>query len=235
MSVGRRHRLSVPGADYMEPEAYRQLPIPAWLDLNCPRCSYPLRGLPEHRCPECGLRFDIEQLLTTATPLRPPRIGPDTRPVPDLGLLCARCDSSLRGVREDRCPACGEPFDLAAAIPDDVWPDLTTGLGPLEGELIFAHLRDAGIPCRLARLGGRMDAILGHGAIGPGGAVLRVRRDYYLDALHVLQNIPDPELPSWRCDRCGECVPGNFDVCWNCQTAKGNDSAEPGTPPRTQP
>ena len=22
--------------------------------------------------------------------------------------------------------------------------------------------------------------------------------------------------PEWKCDRCGEMVPGTFDVCWNC-------------------
>ena len=23
----------------------------------------------------------------------------------------------------------------------------------------------------------------------------------------------------WRCAKCGEMVPGNFDVCWNCSSA----------------
>jgi len=26
--------------------------------MNCPSCGYDLRGLPEHRCPECGRPFD---------------------------------------------------------------------------------------------------------------------------------------------------------------------------------
>ncbi len=26
--------------------------------LHCPRCDYDLRGLPEDRCPECGIPFD---------------------------------------------------------------------------------------------------------------------------------------------------------------------------------
>ena len=26
--------------------------------------------------------------------------------------------------------------------------------------------------------------------------------------------------PDWRCPSCGETVPGNFDVCWNCQTSR---------------
>jgi hypothetical protein len=38
------------------------LPIPD-LGLCCPRCRYVLAGLPQHRCPECGLEFEMEDLL----------------------------------------------------------------------------------------------------------------------------------------------------------------------------
>lgn len=31
-------------------------------DVACPRCGYNLRGLTTPRCPECGFRFDFEQL-----------------------------------------------------------------------------------------------------------------------------------------------------------------------------
>lgn len=31
--------------------------------LNCPKCDYLLRGLPEQRCPECGEAFDRGRLL----------------------------------------------------------------------------------------------------------------------------------------------------------------------------
>lgn len=30
--------------------------------LTCPLCDYDLRGLPEHRCPECGHAFDPDEL-----------------------------------------------------------------------------------------------------------------------------------------------------------------------------
>lgn len=30
--------------------------------LRCWECNYDLTGLPEHRCPECGTKFDPEQL-----------------------------------------------------------------------------------------------------------------------------------------------------------------------------
>ncbi len=35
---------------------------------RCPRCRYPLRGLPaEHACPECGLRYDQDCLYYRAS------------------------------------------------------------------------------------------------------------------------------------------------------------------------
>ncbi len=33
-------------------------PLPGTEERYCRRCSYPLRGLPEQRCPECGQAFD---------------------------------------------------------------------------------------------------------------------------------------------------------------------------------
>lgn len=31
----------------------------------------------------------------------------------------------------------------------------------------------------------------------------------------------DEHAAGWKCSVCGEAVPGNFDVCWNCQTPRG--------------
>ncbi|MFW6060913.1 MAG: hypothetical protein ACODAQ_12100, partial [Phycisphaeraceae bacterium] len=38
------------------------LPVPD-LGLGCKRCGYPLAGLTEHRCPECGRPFTLEEYL----------------------------------------------------------------------------------------------------------------------------------------------------------------------------
>ena len=31
------------------------------------------------------------------------------------------------------------------------------------------------------------------------------------------------ELAEWQCAACGESVPGNFDLCWNCETVRGKE------------
>ncbi len=205
----------------MDLEAYRALPIPMWLDLSCPKCAYPLRGLPEHRCPECGHEFNIDDLVRSGTPLRPPEITARTRPVPDLGFTCRKCDYPLKGLRGDRCPECGESFNLTDFIPPEPWGQIAGAATTTETLLIFSHLRSLGIPCTLddmsAPLGTRgADVILGDTR-----KLLRVRRDYYLDALAAIIAATEPPDQPWTCPNCSEEVPGNFEVCWKCQHAKG--------------
>jgi len=41
-----------------------------------------------------------------------------------------------------------------------------------------------------------------------------------------------PAGPAWACPKCGETVPGNFEVCWNCLTGRGGEPPpEPPPPP----
>jgi len=215
--------LLAPGLEnVMDLDAYRSLPIPQWLDLNCPKCAYPLRGLPEHRCPECGQAFDIDDLVTPSTPLRPPEITSRTRPVPDLGLACGQCDYPLRGLPGDRCPECGEPFDLEDAIPPEPWVEVTGGASSTETMLVFSHLRSLGIPCMLDDVAGSLGAKGADVILGDTRKRLRVRRDYYLDALAAITDATkEPGLP-WTCPNCSAEVPGNFEVCWKCQHSKGD-------------
>ena len=44
------------------PVDLNQLPIPDW-GLRCPTCSYLLKGLPSHRCPECGTQLPMAGLV----------------------------------------------------------------------------------------------------------------------------------------------------------------------------
>ena len=61
------------------------LPIPDW-GLICPKCRYPLVGLPAHRCPECGTEFDMADVVQTWHRLRDPRFTGHELPLPDFGL-----------------------------------------------------------------------------------------------------------------------------------------------------
>jgi hypothetical protein len=43
----------------------------------------------------------------------------------------------------------------------------------------------------------------------------------YDEAMTLLKGVATPAPPArsdWRCPKCGETVPGNFDKCWNCST-----------------
>jgi hypothetical protein len=204
----------------MDVDAYRALPIPEWLGLNCPKCDYPLRGLPEYRCPECGLQFNIDDLVTPTTPLRLPNITAKTRPVPNLDLECRKCAYPLRGLPDDRCPECGETFDLEDFIPPGQWVEAPGSASLTESILLFSHLRSLGIPCLFEDLKGPLgirgaDVLLGNKQVS-----LRVRRDYYFDAVDAVINAAEGSDTPWTCPNCSEKVPGNFDVCWKCQSPK---------------
>ncbi len=49
-------------------------------------------------------------------------------------------------------------------------------------------------------------------------------------ATEVVEEMPGAEsvsaCPNWKCRKCGEMVPGNFDVCWKCLTTKAGEQAE---------
>jgi predicted amidophosphoribosyltransferase len=80
-----------------------ELPIPDW-GLLCPHCSTPVAGLQEHRCGNCGDRFNLLQLIARH------------RPIPDVGLRCPGCDYNLAGLLGSRCPECGRWFVLSEVI-----------------------------------------------------------------------------------------------------------------------
>ena len=80
---------------------------------ECPRCRYPVEGLPGPICPECGYQ-------------RPPPPKPDTRPrivqlreVARIKMLrCRHCKAPLELLRDDgRCAGCGVVYDFPDARP----------------------------------------------------------------------------------------------------------------------
>lgn len=198
-----------------------QLPIPDW-GLECPGCRYPLRGLPSHRCPECGAELDIPSLVGPWTRLRDPWYHGDESPLPDFGLACATCDTELAGASRNACPNCGETFDLQALRPRASWFLIdarfcgSVALPALQVLLTTELVPHIPVEERTVR-----EIYGGHNAFF---TRLRVPSEFYFDVLALLQQARrDIEAAhqrgaagDWVCTQCREENPGNFDLCWNC-------------------
>jgi FlaA1/EpsC-like NDP-sugar epimerase len=61
-------------------ERARRLQASAGKALFCPKCGYNMTGLYESRCPECGERFTLDQLLAAQQPYRIEDIIPPGNP-----------------------------------------------------------------------------------------------------------------------------------------------------------
>lgn len=48
-------------------------------DIECPGCGYSLRGLPNDRCPECGVRIDTATIMYCSEPLELASFGRSAR------------------------------------------------------------------------------------------------------------------------------------------------------------
>lgn len=213
-------------------------PIPE-LGLTCASCDYPLTGLEGCRCPECGETFELADLLadlrdvdyapkvpavSTEPPdhhiaRRKPSFTGRERPLPDFGLACGRCGADLTGSMGHACLQCGEPFELDDLDDQDGWVDVLGFIRPEVGPAARSILYAAQVPylAPTSPLEGLHLGIL----VKP---QLLVPRDFFFDALHTLaaaKPIDEPadlDAPDWECPTCGELVPGNFEVCWNCET-----------------
>ena len=204
-----------------------RLPIPDW-DVHCPRCGYPLRGLPEHRCPECGARFRMQDVVHTWTRLRDPFYTGHESPLPDFGLRCTRCGQSLAGAVGGRCPHCGEPFDIGHFRPPGDWFVIDESLAdPLPLAAAEVLLANHYVP--FVRLDERrpVELYLGSRAVG---SRLRVPSEFFFDVLYLLRRTRDEmqharasAATPWGCPSCGETVPGHFEQCWNCQSPRPGD------------
>lgn len=202
-----------------------QLPIPDW-GLNCPKCRYPLRGLPSHRCPECGNDLDIPSLIGTWTCLRDPRFTGTEVPLPDFGLTCGSCDAELAGATSLACPSCGRPFDPGLVRPHGKWFILDAGLcGPLPIPGVQAMLAAESVPYTPVQEKSVAEIYGGHSILF---TRLRVPSEFYFDVLWLLQRAKREMAEAraaagteeWTCSRCGEANPGHFEVCWNCEGVK---------------
>lgn len=205
--------------------AYDQLPVPDW-GLTCPQCSYPLKGLPAHRCPECGSEFDVESMVQPWTRVRDPRFTGAERPLPNFDLDCASCGAALAGAEADTCPACAAPFELTAILPERPWfivdADLAGSL-PIPGvQALFGAEHVPYVPIKERSVS---EIYGGHAMTF---SRLRVPTEFYFEVLWLLARAradfaaarAAAEGPEWTCVECGEGNPGNFELCWNCETPR---------------
>ena len=198
-----------------------QLPIPDW-GLLCPSCGYPLRGLPGHRCPECGQKIDIQELVRPWTRLREPRFTGRELPLPDYGFTCRACAGPLAGATSWACPHCGTAFDLQAAQPREQWFVLDRGLCrelPIPG--VQALLSSEHVPHVAVNEMTFSEIYGGQGILADR---LRVPSEFYFEILWLLRRARADLLAvrsagpraGWVCPRCGEKNPANFELCWKC-------------------
>lgn len=203
-----------------------QLPIPDW-GLTCPHCDYLLRGLPEHRCPECGHTLSMAKIVHTWTRVREPRLTGGELPFPDYGLNCVMCHAALAGATAFACPTCGVAFDPQSWRPigdmfvAQEW--MTAGLNMMAVERV---LLDEYIPHVARESGKSVGELYGFAAVSVTerrvhlaiscefffdfwAAILEERKHW--DAIREARN-----GPPWQCLACGEECPGNFAVCWKC-------------------
>jgi hypothetical protein len=190
-----------------------QLPIPDW-GLECPRCRYLLKGLPTHRCPECGTEVHVPSLIRPWTPLRPPRFSGNELPLPDFGLTCDACGGPLVGAATHACVYCGEPFDPQALRPPGKWfilrAETCAGLAmPAVQKSAFEIL--GGYSILFTRF--------------------RIPTEFYFEVLWLLQRtrqeLAEARRPRrakpWTCPGCGQRNPGNFEICWNCEGVRNSE------------
>jgi rRNA maturation endonuclease Nob1 len=218
----------------------RVRPIPDF-GLRCPTCAYLITGLMEERCPECGSPFSVLDLLEeqfdpdvddgppVAEPndahvrKRAPVFTGRERPLPPWGLECAACGRELVGAPADRCPHCGEPFEVERLAGRDEWVEfdrcLPRGMTSPSARIV---LYEAQVPYVV--VGATRAAAVGVGASASVFNRLLVPREFFFDALHCVATSGTPSIAQrpteWSCSVCDERVPANFDICWNCGASR---------------
>lgn len=206
-----------------------RLPIPDW-GITCPSCSYPLRGLPEHRCAECGLRFDMADVVKSWHALRSPRYTGRESPLPDYAFSCGSCDEPLVGAVDQLCPACGKAFDTQSAVPARDWfPISLITKGAVDPAALAGELEHEGIPYQWQT--GELTPQSLYLGSRPESRELLVRRDFYFDARAFFANFLRRhaalrESSEWECANCAESNPPTFETCWKC-SADRPAGAEP--------
>jgi rubrerythrin len=170
-----------------------ELPIPD-MGWHCPKCDYPLRGLPRHLCPECGTPFDPTALL-------------GDEPTVVLCVVNSEVEYALvRSVLEERqIPHMFQGSDvLADTLRLRVASRRRYGRMTVPREFYF----DAVFWLRRAQESGR--PVQPSDEPEPPG----------LEELGEGAETSEDAGPDWICPNCGESVPDSFDMCWSCCTMR---------------
>jgi len=222
----------------------QQRPVPD-LGLACEQCGYLLRGLPGNRCPECGTEFSIHEMIEGLSPpdagylpgvadlpdhhlkRREPTFTGRERPLPDFGLCCRGCEWPLAGATGNTCPHCFMIFDPSEVIPPGDWINISKFIPRSIRSMAAGVLYQDGVPYLVDNAdltwiyGGNVPFIPG---------TLRVPREFFFDALHALSAAAEQTSADagedWTCPACRESVPGDFDICWSCNTPRPEDAEE---------
>lgn len=196
--------------------------MPDW-DLLCPTCRYPLKGLPAHRCPECGAALDIPAIVRPWSRLRPPQFTGEEEAFPDFGLHCGACAEPLAGAEHRECPHCQSPFNPREFVPRHEWFAVTAAMcGGLPTQIVELILEQQYIPFVTHDHKTMFDIYMGSRSVG---AQMLVHREFYFDMLwhirakqtELAQRQAAGSGKTWTCPACREEVPDHFDLCWSCQ------------------
>ncbi len=208
-----------------EPINIDQLPIPHW-GLVCPKCSYSLRYLPSHRCPECGTIFEMNEVIQTYTKLREPVFTGAELPLPDFSLHCKKCKAPLADASSFHCPQCSRPFAPKRWQPRRTWFKVSPRMRQdIPQEVIAALLEENYVPYILDQ---------SRDPFGFSTTRLLVAKEFFFDLLWILtqtrskvqSEIKVEEPTTWHCESCQEQNPGHFELCWQCQHSRDMETPQ---------
>jgi len=141
---------------------------------------------------------------------------PDKPDMPSASLICRVCGYRLGERTESRCPECGSEFDRGDPTSFRVVLAHPAKLGEYDAEVtalsIQQELLDAGILSSLEASTRGVTGVLSR-------QIYRVfvdAADLEASAIVLSQVSERADRANWRCQGCGEEVPGGFDLCWNC-------------------
>ncbi len=198
----------------------QQLPVPDW-GLECPTCGYALRGLRQHRCPECGNAFEVEKIVRSWHRLRAPRWTGHELPIPSAYKLnCRVCKQPLAGATSHVCPYCEQPVVIEDHLPSKQWFQA-------DGPALFGHA----FPALTARLQYehvphfQQEKVMFRGIV-TNATELMVAREFYFELMMLMDELQQElrsnagQTDEWTCTECDEPNPSNFEVCWNCDAPR---------------